>query len=90
MRSPPGGRKEDYSPPGSSVQGILQARILEWVAISYLQGIFPTQGWNLSLLHCTQILYILSQQGSLALRSTQTSISRPSSPSGPLFCPHSL
>ena len=22
----------DYSPPGSSVQGILQARILEWVA----------------------------------------------------------
>ena len=24
----------DYSPPGSSVQGILQARILEWVAIS--------------------------------------------------------
>ena len=25
----------DYSPPGSSVHGILQARILEWVAISY-------------------------------------------------------
>ena len=25
----------DYSPPGSSVQGILQARILEWVAISF-------------------------------------------------------
>ena len=24
----------DYSPPGSSVHGILQARILEWVAIS--------------------------------------------------------
>ena len=23
----------DYSPPGSSVRGILQARILEWVAI---------------------------------------------------------
>ena len=28
----------DYSPPGSSVQGILQARILEWVAISYSRG----------------------------------------------------
>ena len=26
------------SPPGSSVQGILQARILEWVAISYSRG----------------------------------------------------
>ena len=25
----------DYSPPGSSVHVILQARILEWVAISY-------------------------------------------------------
>ena len=28
----------DYSPPGSSVHGILQARILEWVAISYSKG----------------------------------------------------
>ena len=26
------------SPPGSSVQGIFQARILEWVAISYSMG----------------------------------------------------
>ena len=26
--------------PGSSVQGILQARILEWVAMPLLQGIF--------------------------------------------------
>ena len=25
----------DYSPPGSSLHRILQARILEWVAISY-------------------------------------------------------
>ena len=28
------------------------------------QGIFPTQGWNLGLLHCSQILYHLSHQGS--------------------------
>ena len=28
----------DYSPPGSSVLGILQARILEWVAISFSKG----------------------------------------------------
>ena len=28
----------DCSPPGSSVRGILQARILEWVAISFSKG----------------------------------------------------
>ena len=38
------------APPGSFVHGILQARILEWVAISF-QGIFLTQRSNLSLLH---------------------------------------
>ena len=30
----------DYSPPGSSVHGILQTRILEWVAISFSRGSF--------------------------------------------------
>ena len=38
----------DCGPPGSSIHGILQARILDWVAL--LQGIFQTQGSNLSLL----------------------------------------
>ena len=28
----------DYSPPGFSVRGISQARILEWVAISFFRG----------------------------------------------------
>ena len=28
----------DGSPPGSSIPGILQARILEWVAISFSKG----------------------------------------------------
>ena len=28
----------DCSPPGSSVHGILQARILEWVAIPFTRG----------------------------------------------------
>ena len=44
----------DCSPPGSSVHGIFQARILEQVAISpfcHLQGIFPTQGLNSSPLN---------------------------------------
>ena len=49
--------------PGSSIHGILQARILEWVACSFLQGIFPTQGSNPDLLNCKQILYCLSYQG---------------------------
>ena len=104
----------DCSLPGSSVHGILQARILEGVAmpssrgfswprdrtpnldllcilhwqmgslplvplgkpvcvcvcvygvgcLSLLQRIFPTQELNPSLLHCRQILYHLSHQGS--------------------------
>ena len=30
----------DCSPPGSSIHGIFQARILEWVAISFSRGSF--------------------------------------------------
>ena len=30
----------DYSPPGSSVHGILQTRILVWVAIPFSRGSF--------------------------------------------------
>ena len=33
-------------------------------SVSLLQGIFTTQGWNPGLLHCRQILYQLSPQGS--------------------------
>ena len=62
----------DCSLPGSSVHGIFQARLLEWGAIVgyyfLLQGTFQTQGSNwhlLYLLHCRQILSLLSNQGSL-------------------------
>ena len=65
----------DYSPPGSSVHGILQARILEWVAIFFSRGIFPTQGFILGLPHCRQILYQLSYQGSLIYTAEERSIS---------------
>ena len=41
----------DSSPPGFSIHGVFQARILEWVAISFSRGIFPTQGLNPGLLH---------------------------------------
>ena len=40
--------------------GILQARILEWIAMPSSSGIFPTQGSNPGL----QILYHLNHQGS--------------------------
>ena len=43
------------------------SRILEWVAISALQGFISTQGYNLGLLHCRQIFFFffnpLSHQG---------------------------
>ena len=41
----------DCSPPGSSVHGISQARILEWVIISSSKESSPAQGSNLYLLH---------------------------------------
>ena len=53
----------DCSLPGSYVHGIFQARVLEWIAISFYRRIFPTQGLNLGLMHCRQTLYHLSHQG---------------------------
>ena len=52
----------DCSPPGSSVHGILQARMLKWAAIPFPKG--SSRGSNLGLLHCRQILCHLSHQGS--------------------------
>jgi len=40
----------DYSPLGSSVHGILQARIVQWVAISFSSGSFPLRGKFVRLL----------------------------------------
>ena len=57
----------DYSPSGSSVDGIFQARILEWVCRFPPPLAHLTQGLNthlLHLLHCRQILYPLSHLGS--------------------------
>ena len=41
----------DCSPLGSSVHGILRARILEWGCHFLLKEIFPTQGSNTGILH---------------------------------------
>ena len=52
----------DHSLPGSSVHGIRQARILEWVAMPSSGGIFLTQGST------PHVLYRLHwQAGSLPL-----------------------
>ena len=43
----------DSSPPGSSVHGILQARMLEWVAISSSRGSsWPRSGTHISCVYC--------------------------------------
>ena len=50
----------DCNPPGSSVHGIFQARILEWVAISSSRGSsWPRDCTHISCISCigTQILY---------------------------------
>ena len=57
----------DCSPPGSSVHVILQARILEWVAIPFSKGSSLTQGLKPGLPHCRNIPYHLSHQGSSEL-----------------------
>ena len=43
---------DSLEPMDYTVHGILQARILEWIAFTLPQGIFPTQGPNQGLLHC--------------------------------------
>ena len=48
-----------------SVHGILQATVLEWVAMPSSRGFFLTQGSNPGVLHCRQTLYHLSHKGSL-------------------------
>ena len=42
----------DHSPPGSSVHGILQARILEWVPMPSSRGSSQPQGSNQSHVSC--------------------------------------
>ena len=50
--------------PWTIVHGILQARILEWVAVPFSRGSSQTKGSNPGLPHCRWILYQLSHQGS--------------------------
>ena len=49
----------DYSPPGSSVHAVSQARILEWVAISSSKDLTNPRIKLQGLLHYRQILYVI-------------------------------
>ena len=53
----------DCSPPGSPVHGYSPGKSAAVGCHFLLQGIFPTLGSNLGLLHCRSILYHLSCQG---------------------------
>ena len=48
------------SPPGSSVHGDSPGKNTGVGCHALLQGIVPTQGLNLGLLHCSWVLYHLS------------------------------
>ena len=55
----------DFSPPGSSVHGILQARILKWVAISFSNRSSQPRD-QIHVVRIAGSLYKLSRQGSLS------------------------
>ena len=59
----------DYSPPGSSVRGILQAGILKWVAIPFSRGSSQPR-WNPGLWRCRQVLYHRSHQEDRLIQRT--------------------
>ena len=54
----------DCSPPGSSVHGDSPGKNNGVGCYAFFQGNFLIQGLNPGLLHCKQILYCLSHQGS--------------------------
>ena len=67
----------DCSLPGSSAHGDSPSKKTGVGCHALLQGIFPTQGSNPGLPHCSRILYQLSHEGSPwvqhQIRSDQTS-----------------
>ena len=81
----------DYSLPGSSVHGILQARILEWVAMPSSRGSSQPRDWtHVSYISCIGrwILYHLCLLGSPSL-SPYFSLNPLFYPPNRLHCFHS-
>ena len=54
----------DCSPPGSSVHGLFQARILEWVAIPFSRGSSQSRDRTWVYLHCRQFFTVRATIGS--------------------------
>ena len=57
----------DCSPPGSSIQGILQKRVLEWVAISFSRGSSWPRDWTWVSSIEADAFTVWANQGSLLL-----------------------
>ena len=57
---------------GSSVHGILQARILEWIAISFSRGSARLRNWTQVFCTWRHTLYSLSYGGSQIHKSAQS------------------
>ena len=54
----------DYSPPGSSVQGLSQARILEWIVISFFKGsLWPRDQTCISCIGRQVLYYWATREG---------------------------
>ena len=53
-----------YDPMDYTVHGILQARILEWVAVPFSRGSSQPRDQTPGLLHCKWIIYQLNHKGS--------------------------
>ena len=59
----------DCDPPGSSVHGHSPGKNTGVGCHALLQGIFPTQGSNPGLHHCSRVLYHLSHRGSQFIKT---------------------
>ena len=54
----------DYSLPGSSIHGVFQARVLEWVAISFSRGSSPPRDRTQVSCIASRCFYHLTPEGS--------------------------
>ena len=57
----------DFSPPGSFIRGVLQARILEWVAISFSTG--SSSPWDKTCISCLADRFFTSERPGKPFRS---------------------
>ena len=75
----------DYSPPGSSVHGILQARILEWIATPFFKVSSRPRVWtHISQASCITGVFFTPEPSLLIF--IQRSFQRSVSPGPPFVC----